>query len=404
MSENQRFAQSGRTAAAVVLTVAVLLAGCSSFQPAADPTATPPSGPEAAAQYEELNGVSVTINVTRQHYGNRSWAVQEIATRPRTGEFRNVVRSTGPPSADERGSLGPGTRVVSNGSVRYMDPAGTDRVFRSAVSNESRDRTEQIRRLLAALDGDTSEPVRQPELRLWPLPIVPPDSGSSAGSESARWRDDMVTVEYRGTETVAGRTTYVVDLQPVADNASLVEATLWLDTEYLYPLKRHTVIDHHGERYEFTSIARNVTFNPDFPAGTFSFEPESLSENVSVVETHSYDSYDEMASDLDRPLPEPDVPSRFEFESGFRSEDGRSHLSITYTDGRGDSIRVSVFGETGNLTGGRQAVIRGQQVVFRTYRDRRYLVWNGDGRQYSVSGTVANRTLSRVAESLIDAR
>jgi len=401
MSEDQRFERSGRAAAAVVLTVAVLLAGCSSVQPAADPTATPPSGPEAAAQYEELDGVSLAINVTRQHEGNRSWAVQEIATRPRTGEFRNVVRSTGPPSADERGSLEPGTRIVSNGSVRYIDPAGTDRVFRSAVSNESRNRTEQIRRLLAALDGDTSEPIRHPDLGLSPLPIVPAESGSTAGNESTRWRDDMVTVQYRGTETVAGRSTYVIDLQPVADNASLVEATLWLDTEYLYPIKRHTVVDRHGERYEFTSVPQNVTFNPDFPADTFAFDPESLSENVSVVQTDSYDSYREMAADLDRPLPDPDVPPEFEFESGFRSEGEPSHLSLTYTDGQQGSIRVSVFDETGDLTEGRRAVIRGQRVVFRTHGDRRYLVWNGDGRQYSVSGTVTNRTLRRVAESIL---
>lgn len=404
MADDQRFERSGRQVALVVLiTMSVLLAGCSSFQPTGGSTPTPPSASKAATQHEEVDGVEMTINVTRQHEGNRSWTVQEIATRPQTREFRNIVRSTGPPSADERGSLAPGSRVVSNGSVRYLYPADSDRVFRSDVSDVSRNRSEQIRRLVAAVNDDTNDPIRHPDLGLSPLPIVPAGSGSATSeNDSTRWRDEMVTVQYRGTETVAGRNTYVLDLQPVGENASLLDATLWLDTEYLYPIKRHTVIVSHGERYEFTSIPQNVTFNPDFSPGTFSVESGSISENVSVVETESYDSYSEMAADIDRPLPEPDVPPGFEFESGFRSDGERSQVSVTYTKRRGESIRVSVFGESGRLTGGQREVIRGQRVVLRTYEGQRHLVWNDDERQYSVSGTVTNQTLRHVAASIID--
>jgi outer membrane lipoprotein-sorting protein len=403
MTEDQRFERPTRVVALVVLVAAAaLLAGCSALQPADDPTATPPTGPEATAQYEDVSSISIVLNTTRQHEGNRSWTVQEIATRPETGAFRNVVRSTGPASADERGSLPPGSRVVSNGSVRYIYPANGDRVFRSDVSDESRNRSEQIRQLLAALD-DESGPIRHPDLGLSPLPIVPAASGSAATeNESTRWHDTRVTVEYRGRETVTGRTTYVVHLQPVGDNASLVEATLWLDAEYLYPLKRHTVFERRGDRYEFTSVPQNVTFNPDLPAGTFSFEPESVSDDVSVVETASYDSYSEMTADLDRSLPDPDVPRGFEFESGYRSGGERSRVSFTYTDGRQASIRVSVSGESGSLTGGRQEAIRGQEVVISTYEKRRFLVWNSDEQRYSVSGTVENQTLRRVAASIIE--
>jgi hypothetical protein len=404
MTEDQRLERPTRGVALVVLVaVAALLAGCSTLQSADDPTATPPTGPEATAQYEELNGVSIVLNTTRQYDGNRSWTVQEIATRPQTGEFRNVIRSTGPASADDRGSFPPGSRVVSNGSIRYIHPADGDRVFRSEVAEESRNRSEQIRRLLTALDSDASGPIRHPDLGLSPLPIVPAASGSAADeNESAQWRETTVTVEYRGQETVTGRTTYVVDLQPVGDNAILVDATLWLDAEYLYPLKRYTVIERGGERYEFTSTSQNVTFNPNFAAGTFSFEPEAVSEDISVVETASYDSYDEMSATLDRPLPEPDVPRGFVFESGYRSDGERSRVSFTYTDRSQASIRVSVSDEPGSLTQGQQEVLRGQTVVLSTYQERRFLAWNNGGQRYSVSGTVANRTLRRVAASIID--
>jgi hypothetical protein len=49
-------------------------------------------------------------------------------------------------------------------------------------------------------------------------------------------------------------------------------------------------------------------------------------------------------------------------------------------------------------------VVRGKQVVRSTYEERRFLAWNNNGQRYSVSGTVENRTLRRVAASIIDSQ
>lgn len=387
----------------LALVVVALLAGCSFFAQSADSTATLPNATAAAEQYERLDTVQLTINATSERAGNTSWSVQRLSMRPGTGDFRNVVRATGSDSATNH-SLGVGSRIVSNGSVRYIYATRSDTVTRSPVSEPNGSRVVDIRRLFGELRDDDNGTIRRPTPGISQLPTVPADSQSSTGAanESVEWRENRVTVQYRGTESVAGRSTYVVELRPATDNASLAEATLWLDTEYLYPLKRHSVTFHRGDRYEFTSIARNVTFDADLSDGTFEFDVSSLPENVSVVRSNSFDSRREMVATLDRSVPDPTVPEAFEFDSGYyRRDDGR-HLSVTYTtaDDR-ESIRVSVFSEPGNLSG-RQVTIDGRQAAISTFRDRRFLHFNDDGRQFSVSGTVANATLRDVAGSLVD--
>lgn len=390
----------------VALVAAVSLAGCSLFTPPADATASLPNATAAAERYNQLDGLSVTLNATMEHDGATSWSVQRISTRPGTGDFRNVVRAVGPPAAAANRSLAPGSRIVSNGSGRYIYAAGSDTVQRSSVSNASTDRADDIRRLFAELRDDDNGTIRRPTPGIPQLPAVPEQaqSPSGDGNESVRWREDRVTVRYRGTATVAGRSVYVIGLRPATANASLVEATLWLDTEYLYPLKRHTVAFHYGERYEYTSVARNVTLDPDFGPEAFRLDPATLPENVSLARSESYDTRAAMVAALDRPVPDPTVPDRFAFEGGLYSEgaDRPTHLSLSYTtaDGR-ESIRLSVFAETGNLSG-RQVTVGGHPAAFSTFRGGRYLNWNADGRQYSVSGTVGNATLRRVAASVID--
>ena len=387
----------------LALVVAAPVAGCSVLPQSTDSTATLPNATAAAEQYERLDTVQLTINATSERAENTSWSVQRLSMRPGTGDFRNVVRATGSDSATNR-SLGVGSRIVSNGSVRYIYAARSDTVTRSPVSEPNGSRVADIRRLFAELRDDNNGTIRRPTPGISQLPTVPADAQSSTGAanESVEWRENRVTVQYRGTESVAGRSTYVVELRPATDNASLTEATLWLDTEYLYPLKRHTVTFQRGDRYEFTSVARNVTFDADLPDGTFEFAVDTLSENVSVVRSNSYDSRQEMVTALDRSVPDPTVPDEFAFDSGYYRRGDSSHLSLTYaTADERESIRVSVFHEPGTLSG-RQVTIDGQQATVSTFRGRRFLSFNDDGRQFSVSGTVENATLRDVAASLVD--
>jgi outer membrane lipoprotein-sorting protein len=388
---------------AALLALAVSLAGCNVFQGPAEQSPPVPNASTAAERYANVDGFRGTLNVTKHHEGNVSWAVQRIATRPGTGEFRNEVLAVGPPSADQ-GGLGVGSLIVSNGSVRYIYAAESETGFRSRIDADARrNRTGDIRRLVAELRDDDNGTIRRPTPGVSPLPVVPAEEVSRSENGSVEWRDDEVYVRYRGTATVAGRSTYVVDLRPASSAAALVEATLWLDTETLFPLKRHAVTYSGGERYEYTSVYRDVTFDASFPAGTFELDPAALPGNVSTTETRSFDSRAAMVDAFDRPVLDPEVPDRFAFDSGFYSGGEVEHLSLSYTtpDER-ETIRVSVFADSANLTEGRQVTVAGERAAFTTFRGNRYLTLNVDGRQVTVTGTVGNETLRRVAASLVD--
>jgi hypothetical protein len=110
-----------------------------------------------------------------------------------------------------------------------------------------------------------------------------------------------------------------------------------------------------------------------------------------------------MADALDQPVPDPDVPDRFAFASGLYSSGEIESLSLSYTtpDER-ESIHVSVFMESANLSDGRRVTVAGEPAVFEQFRGNRYLQFNVDGRQVSISGTVGNETLRRVAASLVE--
>jgi outer membrane lipoprotein-sorting protein len=399
MSETNSPAYCGRSVAvALLLVVSAAVAGCSLAGGQASPL---PDGEGASERADGLAGLQFTQNTTLYHDGTVGWTVQRISSRPGTGDFRNEVRSNGPPPADANQSLPAGSRIVSNGSVRYIYRADSGRVFRSEVRDRPRDRTVELRRLFAALHDEAAGPIRHPTPGVSALPVVPVGE-STADDESVRWRDGRVTVSYNGTATVSGRRAYVVDLQSATDNSSFVESTLWLDTQFLYPIQRHRVIERNGDRYEYRSVARNVTFNPEFPDGTFEFDPDSLRTDPTVVESASYDSRAEMVDDLDWHVPDPAVPEGFAFDGGYYTSDDPGYLSLTYVDGTGGSVRVSVFDDHGNLTGGRQTSLDGRPATLGQFDGRRYLTWNADDRQYSVSGTVENATLRRVAESVAD--
>ena len=61
-----------------------------------------------------------------------------------------------------------------------------------------------------------------------------------------------------------------------------------------------------------------------------------------------------------------------------------------------------MFADSANLTEGRQVTVAGERAAFTTFRGNRYLTLNVDGRQVTVTGTVGNETLRRVAASLVD--
>ncbi|THE66018.1 outer membrane lipoprotein carrier protein LolA [Salinadaptatus halalkaliphilus] len=133
------------------------------------------------------------------------------------------------------------------------------------------------------------------------------DVVEAARADEADRQRDRYDLEYRGTETVADREAHVLAVEAtnesVADGISLLvgdtefvyaletvepsddlavtEQTIWIDTEYAYPLKETVVAEVDGETYEYSERFEDITFNDGLDDQTFAFEPP---ENASVEE------------------------------------------------------------------------------------------------------------------------
>jgi outer membrane lipoprotein-sorting protein len=113
---------------------------------------------------------------------------------------------------------------------------------------------------------------------------------------------DAYRLRYRGTATVAGRSTHHVELTPAPDGGRLPElelytyhvgaepsdrtvrptsVDLWLDTEHWYPLKHRLRVERDGGA-EFTATVEyeTVTFDESIDPDRFAFDPEG---DVDVV-------------------------------------------------------------------------------------------------------------------------
>ncbi|SEH11586.1 Outer membrane lipoprotein-sorting protein [Natronorubrum sediminis] len=119
-------------------------------------------------------------------------------------------------------------------------------------------------------------------------------------AEMADEQRDLYDLEYQGTETIADREAHVLDVEAKDeaveaglsilvgdteyvyaletvdpdDELDVVEQTIWIDTEYAFPLKEHLVVDDpDGDRHELTERYETVSFNQDLGDETFDFEP-----------------------------------------------------------------------------------------------------------------------------------
>jgi outer membrane lipoprotein-sorting protein len=390
-----------RTAALALLVVApALLAGCSLLQSSGETQPQLPSGEEAADRYENLTALSATM-VTEMDLGNgENRSVTRIKTRLGTDQLRMQVLE---PEARA------GMRTVSNGSVTYQYDPDEDRLLtiENAGTRAEQSRADRLAALFSALNDGTTETVQRPTPGVSPLPVVPatPEAVVAASTNgSVEWNTGNVTARYVGTEQVDGRSTYVVELTPVDPESVVQGSTVWLDTEYLYPLKRHQRLALDNRTVEYTQTVRNVTFNPEFSPDTFEFDPASVPvDERTELESEQFDSREALVAATDVGVPEPDVPGDFRFEGGswYRNGD-RESISLRYTNGT-DSLYVSVDNATyGNLSfEGREVVVGNRTALVTSFGETNSLAVATEERRYSVSGTVSNATLARVAESIL---
>jgi outer membrane lipoprotein-sorting protein len=385
-------------AVCLVVLLAASLSGCAGLTRVASPQSQPPlpGAEEATERWESLETLSATVRTVQHTEEGTVTTVSSVTHRLDPLGYRSRVRSvesntTGRVYATE------GHLTVSNETTTALyrpDEESVSYIVRADTTRED----VYLDILAAARENET---IPQPTPGVPSLPRVPRDDAAESNG-STSYRDQLVRVRYEGTETVDDRRTYRLAIEPVSPNASLKDQTLWLDAEYLYPLKRHVEFVAHGDRYEYLTTYRNVTFNPELPPGTFRLDRDRLPADVEETWFRSYATRDALAANVTMPVPDPFVPDGFELDRASHRSGDPAVVSLEY-ERRGDErpIRVSVNDDAEFVsTTGTVVEVGGHTARLNHHDGVTRIDWRADGYAYAVQGPVDNGTLVRIARSI----
>ena len=224
------------------------------------------------------------------------------------------------------------------------------------------------------------------------------------GFVEAFTNDTDVTIE--GTDTVADRDVYVLELTGDGDDALYESATLWIDQETDYPVKQK-ITPAVGESVTTTTAFEEVAFDEEIDDEVFAFEPPEDAEIREFDELMPQQYTDVDAADADVPfdVPRPDVPAEYTLESVLAGENmvGWS-ATLQYTDetsfltvGVADEAQDPVFEPDSD-----PVEIDDVDATIREATETRTIIeWEDDGLSYTVSGELTADELIDVAESIV---
>jgi outer membrane lipoprotein-sorting protein len=380
----------------LAVAVAALLAtsGCASLDALAGGTQTPPDV-DVAERYGSLETVQATqvSSLTGENGTNRTRVSVRVDL---AGEdVRQYQRVLSPP---ERA----GDRTVVNDSAAFVYDASENAVTRVPRMNgtQRQSRGEYFASIVAAARSDDAE---APAGGVSPLPVVPATrSAPSVPGDAVEGFD----VEYLGTQTVAGRTAHGFEMTASSEAALTVNRTLWLDSEFYYPLKTHQTMDYGDRTFETTARLTNVTFNADLPPETFELDaPANASVETLNVSTRTFDSVAALREHVDFSVPEPDVPDGYEFEQAGYVGGNATQASLEYAAADDERLTVSKMAYVSNASAGFAAgenvTVAGREGRYVTTASTKVVSWECEDAQFSVVATdLEKKQLLAVAESV----
>lgn len=405
-----------RLALAVALLGSVAAVGIVGFWPGgADNETAPPIGHNASEQLASLDSLTATVETTLDRGNNTTQTTQFVKMRPGTGKrwARTVNSSSGNLTSD---------LLVSNGSFSWLYDRESNNVtvIETAGGNTQMgifgERIERLfTRLNISRDAMDERKAAPPTPGVAPLPRVPSNTGASGSTTSPQTQQKSAFgVTYNGTETVSGRETYVLQVQS-PDNASGTLAnysqTMYVDTEWFFPVRRHTEFTLDGERVETTTTYRNITFNPDLDDSTFQFDPPANTtvDRIDSPDIERYDSLAALRANASLSVPDPDVPDSLAFDTA-REISGRYRAVTLQYSNETVQLGVSKSNLTAdaanttnatNISSGEPLTVNGQNGTYQVLGTTRAVSWECGGFRYTVSGSGVSRSLVvEVAESV----
>ncbi|MCG1003063.1 MULTISPECIES: outer membrane lipoprotein carrier protein LolA [Halobacterium] len=383
-----------QTLLAVAVAALLVTSGCSGLDVLADDAETPPDV-DVAQRYKSLD----TLEATR---------VRTVDTGNDTTETRALVRDD--VSTDQRRQyrriLAPESRAgdvtVVDESGLLMYDASENAVTHLPWSGRRHDgnRSAYLQRVVsAARDGGD---VAEPSDGVSPLPVVPTTGASASIPEDAI---EGFEVEYLGTRTVAGRTAHGFELTAVSEAALTVEQTLWLDSQYYYPLHTTHRLDYRNRTIETSTRLENVTFDAGLPDDAFEFDvPENATVETLNVSTESFDSVSALRERVDFSVPDPAVPDGYEFAEARYVGGNVTQASLQYVtadDHRLTVTKTTSSSNAGGFTSGENVTVAGRDGQYLTTPRTKFVTWSCGDTRYAVVGTNLDKTaLLAVADSV----
>lgn len=351
--------------------------------------------PEREAVATSLDSVD-TVEATatmEMHIGNSTTDVEmDFVERTSTREFRATMDMDSPDVT---------LRMVSNGTTVWLYNQSSNDVSTLRMEGMTADwnrSIEAVSGIFAALKQSSTDEA----VSISPLPIVPGGGASSAIGVSSMPAIGNVSLTYQGTATAAGRTSHVVDLAPAGDGSLVRNGTIWLDADRYYPIKVHYDMAVGGQPVSITVAYRNLTYNPEVPEGTFTFDPPAnATETGDSRSVSAYRTRVELVEAATQSVPEPELPAGYEFAQASRvAGDGNRSLSIQYSNGNRTIVVAKDSAGAATLPDGETVDVGDRDGVYLETGGTAALVWDCPDARYQVTGNFEAATLADVAESV----
>lgn len=350
---------------------------------------TPTIERNVSDRYDDIEALDATRTTVVERNGTvTSTTVYDATLVPSTGERR--LRLLG--GETERYDL-----RVSNGSVLWLHEADRANVTRIPLDGRQGDKAGGTVQRLLVRAGLVADRGAESAPAVEPLPVVP----ASPGGGHAVGPNTNYEVTYAGIETVGDRETYVLTVTPRGNGSTAYRQTLWIDTEWFYPLKRQTAWTEDGVERELTTTYTDVTVNPSRPDGTFRPEltANTTVETVVAPETESYAQRQSLESATAISVPEPEIPPSYELAYGTHTDGAVRGVGLRYVN-RTSAITVAKYNFTYAPDGDGNVTVDGRPATL-SVGPTTSLSWNCETYRYTVRGTgVTTDQLVAVAESV----
>jgi outer membrane lipoprotein-sorting protein len=222
--------------------------------------------------------------------------------------------------------------------------------------------------------------------------------------------ESVLSYEFGGTETVDGRSAYVLEAVPereVPEDTEL-SMTVYVDTETHFPIRVASESVTDDAEYSSTVTYRNVTVNEGIPDTRFELDlPDDVSTPTrdSPPEISTYDSYTALDANASVALPDAELADGFTFDGGtVISSDDRYSVFTSYSDGE-QSVSVTVSADSSSGIDRSdydrfEAVEIGDTTGYVYDGDDYASVYWTDAQSYTVSGDISAEQAVDIAESI----